>query len=102
MDNKKKARRKALESMSSKYADGGIAKDRMACNKPRRDSKGQKTHVVKACQDGKEKIVRFGHKMPDGTSNPKRRKSYCARSAGIGKLKDKLSANYWSRKAWKC
>ena len=28
--DKKKARRKALESMSSKYADGGIAKDRMA------------------------------------------------------------------------
>jgi hypothetical protein len=102
MDAKKKARRKALESMSSKYADGGVVKDRMACNKPRRDSKGEKTHVVKACQDGKEKIVRFGHKMPDGTNNPKRRKSYCARSAGIGKLKDKLSANYWSRKAWKC
>lgn len=86
-----------------KFAKGGVKKDSMPCNRPKRDTSGsEKTHVVKACQDGKEKIVRFGHKMPDGTKNPKRRKSYCARSKGIGKLKDKLSANYWSRKAWKC
>ena len=99
MKNEKlEARKRALR----KFKKGGIKKDNMACNKPRRSSSGNKTHVVKACQNGKEKIVRFGHKMPDGTSDPKRRKSYCARSKGIGKLKDKLSANYWSRRAWKC
>lgn len=97
--DKNKARCEACK----KFAKGGIKKDRMACNKPRRDTSGsKKTHVVKACQDGKEKVVRFGHKMPDGTNNPKRRKSYCARSAGIGGLRNKLKANYWSRKAWKC
>lgn len=97
--NKLDAKKLALK----KFAKGGIKKDKMTCNKPRRDTSGsEKTHVVKACQDGKEKIVRFGHKMPDGTNNPKRRKSYCARSKGIGNLKNKLSANYWSRKAWKC
>lgn len=96
---KTEAKKRALK----KFAKGGIKKDKMPCNKPKRDTSGsEKTHVVKACQDGKEKIVRFGHKMPDGTKDPKRRKSYCARSRGIGKLKDKLSANYWSRKAWKC
>ena len=95
-------RKKARKEACRKFAEGGVKKDRMACNKPRRSPKGNKTHVVKACQDGKEKIVRFGHKMPDGTSNPKRRKSYCARSAGIGGLKNKLKANYWSRRAWKC
>lgn len=76
-------------------------KDKLQCNKPRRTPGEGKTHVVKACADGKEKIVRYGHKMPDGTSNPKRKKSYCARSAGI-KDSGKMSANYWSRKNWKC
>ncbi len=98
MEDKKKARKKAIQ----KYASGGVKKAAMACNKPRRSSSGNKTHVVKACSNGKEKIVRFGHKMPDGTSNPKRRKSYCARSGGIKGKDNKMSANYWSRKAWKC
>lgn len=77
-------------------------KEKMQCNKPKRQKKGSKTHVVKACQDGKEKIVRFGHSMPDGTSNPKRKKSYCARSAGIKGKMNKLSSNYWSRRNWEC
>ena len=37
-----------------------IQKDKMPCNKPRRDVKGGKKSVVKACSGGKEKIVRFG------------------------------------------
>lgn len=77
-------------------------KERLKCNKPTYDKKGTKNKVVKACQDGEEKIVRFGHSMPDGTKNTKRRKSYCARSGGIKGKDDKLSANYWSRKAWEC
>jgi hypothetical protein len=40
--------------------------------------------------------------MPDGTNNAKRKKSYCARSAGIKGANNKLSANYWSRKQWRC
>ena len=94
----KKARKEAVK----KYAEGGVNKKTMSCNKPRRSNSGKKTHVVKACQNGKEKIVRFGHKMPDGTNNPKRRKSYCARAKGIGGTKNKLKANYWSRRNWKC
>ena len=30
------------------------------------------------------------------------KKSYCARSAGIKGGKGKMSANYWSRRAWDC
>ena len=38
-----------------------LAKDKMACNKPKKTpSHPTKSHVVKACKDGKEKIVRFG------------------------------------------
>ena len=38
-----------------------LAKDKMKCNKPQRAPKGDKhKYVVKACQGGEEKIVRFG------------------------------------------
>lgn len=77
-------------------------KDRLKCNQPKRTPDENKTHVVKACQDGEEKLVRFGSKMPDGDHNKKRKKSYCARSSGIKGKDDKFSANHWSRKNWKC
>ena len=78
-------------------------KSKMKCNVPRRDTQGGKKSVVKACQGGKEKIVRFGDaNMSIKKSQPKRKKSYCARSAGIKGAKSKMSANYWSRKAWNC
>ena len=80
-----------------------INKKTMKCNVPRRQVSGGKKSVVKACQGGKEKIVRFGDsKMSIKKSNPARRKSYCARSGGIKGKRNKLSANYWSRKAWNC
>jgi hypothetical protein len=74
-------------------------KDRLKCNQPKRDKQGKKTHVVKACQDGKEKLVRFGHEMPDRDSNPERRKSFRARHK-CDEKKSKLSAGYWSCRKW--
>lgn len=80
-----------------------INKDKMKCNVPRRDVQGGKKFVVKACEGGKEKIIRFGDaNMKIKKNIPARKKSYCARSAGIKGGKGKLSANYWSRKAWDC
>lgn len=97
----KKIKKEILSNMSNKFKDGGTKKDKMPCNKPKREKKGSNTHVVKGCQNGEEKLVRFGHSMPDGTNDPERKKSYCARSKGI-KSDSKLKANYWSRKNWKC
>ena len=78
-------------------------KDKMKCNLPRREVQGGKKFVGKACQDGKEKIVRFGDaNMTIKKNRPARKRSYCARSAGIKGGKGKLSANYWSRRAWDC
>ena len=75
----------------------------MKCNKPRRDVSGGKKFVVKACQGGKEKIVRFGDaNMSIKKNNPARKCSYCARSSGIKGKNNKLSANYWSRRSWNC
>ena len=75
----------------------------MKCNKPRRQVSGGKKFVVKACQGGREKIVRFGDaNMSIKKNNPARKKSYCARSGGNKGKSNKLSANYWSRRAWNC
>ena len=80
-----------------------VNKKTMKCNVPRRQVSGGKKSVVKACQGGKEKIVRFGDaNMSIKKSNPARKKSYCARSGGIKGKSNKLSANYWSRRAWNC
>ncbi len=80
-----------------------INKKNMKCNVPRRQVSGGKKFVVKACQDGEERIVRFGDSnMTIKKSNPARKKSYCARSGGIKGKRNKLSANYWSRRAWNC
>ena len=80
-----------------------IDKSKMKCNSPKRQISGGKKSVVKACQNGKEKIIRFGDaNMSIKKNNPARKSNYCSRSSGIKGAKDKFSANYWSRKAWNC
>ncbi len=78
-------------------------KSKMKCNVPRREVQGGKKFVVKACEGGEEKLIRFGDaNMSIKKNRPARKKSYCARSAGIKGGKGKMSANYWSRRAWDC
>ena len=80
-----------------------VDKSRMKCNVPQRTPGGPKKFRVLACQNGKERIIRFGDaNMSIKKSNPARKKSYCARSGGIKGTSNKLSANYWSRRAWDC
>ena len=77
-----------------------IAKNSLECNKPRRDVRGGKKSVVKACEGGKEKIVRFGDaNMTIKKNDPERRKSFRARHK-CDEKKSKLTAGYWSCKAW--
>lgn len=90
--------------MAEKYKKAAKAaklnKDKMACNKPRRDVKGGKKSVVKGCEGGKEKIIRFGDaNMTIKKNNPARRKSFRARH-NCDEKKSKLTAGYWSCKAW--
>jgi hypothetical protein len=78
-------------------------KSKMKCNVPRREVQGGKKFVVKGCEGGKEKLIRFGDaNMTIKKDKPARKRSYCARSSGIKGAKSKLSANYWSRRAWDC
>jgi len=78
-----------------------VDKDKMKCNKPRRQKSGGKKFVVKACKDGKEKIIRYGDAdMRIRKSNPKARKSFRARHGCDKGTLDKLKAKYWSCKKW--
>jgi len=71
---------------------------------PKKSDKPGKVGMVKVKKNGKEKVIYFGDSNYKQNPNPKARKSYLARSAGIrnakGRLtaKDKNSANYWARK----
>jgi hypothetical protein len=65
--------------------------------------KKRKVVFVKNPKTGRIKRITFGdRKLGLGVNSPARRRSYCARSAGQGNLKNKLSANYWARRDWKC
>lgn len=73
---------------------------RMKCNNPTTSEKPEKKFKVKACQDGKEKILHYGDaNMRIKKSNPERRKSFRARHK-CDTAKDKLSRRYWSCKKW--
>lgn len=80
-------------------ANRGLIKSAMACNKPRATpGHATKSHVVKACSGGREKIIRFGEQgtrgSPDGT---KRNEAFKARHAK-NIAKGKMSAAYWANK----
>lgn len=76
-----------------------IKKSEMACNKPKRTpSHPKKSHVVKACEGGKEKVIRFGQQGVTGDKEPTaRQKSFKARHAK-NIAKGKMSAAWWSNK----
>jgi len=84
-----------------------LNKSKMACNKPKRTPKHRtKSHVVKACSGGVEKIIRFGQQGVTTAGKPKkgesakqkaRRKSFKARHRK-NIAKGKLSAAYWANK----
>ena len=83
-----------------------IKKD-LPCNKPRKTPKHKtKSHVVKACEGGKEKIIRFGEQGASTAGKPKageskrmkmKRKSFKSiHRKNIAK--GKMSAAYWADK----
>lgn len=74
-------------------------KDSMACNSPKRTpSHPTKSHIVKACEGGKEKIIRFGQQgvsgSPEGSARNKAFKARHAKNIAKGKM----SAAYWAYK----
>ena len=84
-----------------------VDKDKLKCNKPKRTPKHPtKSHIVKACEDGKEKIIRFGQQGAKTAGKPKKgeseamkrkRASFKARHRKNIE-KGKMSAAYWADK----
>jgi len=82
-------------------------KKTLKCNKPRRTlSHKTKSHIVKACSGGKERIIRFGEQGASTAGKPKKgesdrmkakRKSFKARHRK-NIAKGKMSAAYWADK----
>ena len=82
-----------------------VSKKDMACNKPKRTpGHPKKSHIVKACEGGREKLIRFGQQGASTAGKPKagesekmkaKRKSFKARH-GKNIAKGKMSAAYWS------
>ena len=82
-------------------------KSEMKCNSPKSDPVGDsltgKSHVVKACEGGKEKLLRFGQRGVKGSPKKEgeskeyasRRKRFQTRHAK-NIAKGKMSAAYWS------
>jgi hypothetical protein len=88
---------------------GESKKSEMKCNKPKAESHGSgetgKSHVVKACDGGKEKLIRFGQlgvkgspkKEGESEKYASRRHRFQSRHAK-NIAKGKMSAAYWANK----
>lgn len=84
-----------------------VDKGSMPCNSPRATpSHPKKSHVVKACSGGKEKVIRFGEQGAKTAGKPKageseamkkKRAGFKARHAA-NISKGKMSAAYWADK----
>lgn len=84
-----------------------VKKSAMKCNAPQRTpGHPTKSHVVKACYDGKEKVIRFGEQGASTAGKPKagesermtqKRASFKARHAR-NIAKGPASAAYWADK----
>ena len=84
-----------------------VSKKDMPCNKAKATpSHPKKSHIVKACSGGKEKIIRFGEQGAKTAGKPKagesdkmkkKRASFKARH-GKNIAKGNMSAAYWSDK----
>jgi hypothetical protein len=84
-----------------------IKKSEIDCNAPRRTpDHPTKSHVVKACYDGKEKVIRFGEQGASTAGKPKagesermtqKRESFKSRHAK-NIAKGPSSAAYWANK----
>jgi hypothetical protein len=70
-------------------------KSLMKCNRPVPSDRPGKKMMVKACDNGKEKLIHFGAEGYGHNYSDAARKSFRARH-GCDTAKDKLSAKYWA------
>ena len=103
------AKRKKNSQLINGIIGESIDKSKMKCNKPRVQAHGSgetgKSHVVKACEGGKEKLIRFGQlgvkgspkKEGESEAYASRRHRFQTRHAK-NIAKGKMSAAFWANK----
>ena len=72
-------------------------KNKMKCNSPMRSDRTGKKKMVKACANGKEKLIHYGAKGYKHNYSKTAKSSFRARH-GCDRAKDKLSAKHWACK----
>ena len=104
-----KVKKEQFSDWRSELEESKIDKSKMKCNKPKAQAVGDsltgKSHVVKACEGGEEKIIRFGQKGVKGSPKKKgESKEYASRRHKFKTRhaknisKGKMSAAYWANK----
>jgi hypothetical protein len=100
---------KPKKKKKKKDMSEAVDKDAMKCNKPKAQAHGSgetgKSHIVKACGGGTEKIIRFGQlgvkgspkKEGESEAYASRRNRFKTRHA-TNIAKGKMSAAYWANK----
>ena len=72
-------------------------KSSMKCNRPQKSWRSGKNRVVKACKNGKEKLVHYGATGYGHNYSSKARRSFRARHK-CDSANDIFSARYWACK----
>ena len=76
-----------------------VDKAAMSCNRPRRTpGHPAKSHVVKACSGGQEKVIRFGQQGVKGSPEGSARNDAFKARHSKNIAKGKMSAAYWADK----
>ena len=78
----------------------------LVCNQPVKTPDNPRySHVVKACKDGKEQIIRFGQQGSEGVKGQPitkeergKKKAYEARNKAVNPYPDFFSARYWGQR----
>jgi hypothetical protein len=72
-------------------------KEKLKCNSPKSSYKSEKKKMVKACSNGKEKLIHYGATGYKHNYSKEAKKSFRARHK-CDQTNDKLSARYWACK----
>ena len=83
--------------MAYRYLSMPKKAKKLPCNRPSKSYKPEKKRMVRACANGKEKLIHFGATGYKHNYSPKARANFRARHR-CDTAKDKLTARYWACK----
>jgi hypothetical protein len=90
-------KRSKKSKMAYRYLSMPQKAKKLPCNRPSKSYKPEKKRMVRACANGKEKLIHFGATGYKHNYSPKARANFRARHR-CDTAKDKLTARYWACK----